>query len=61
MGADRDSIRGTEVTRGAHWGLEGFIGGHRGGLMACNDPAWDRVISGLGLLLFNALHAEMFI
>ena len=34
------------VTRGAHWGLEGFIGGHQGGLMACNDPAWDRVISG---------------
>ena len=29
--------------------------------MACNDPAWDRVISGLGLLLFNALHSEMFI
>ena len=29
--------------------------------MACNDPAWDRVISGpVGLLLFNALHTEMF-
>ena len=28
--------------------------------MACNDPAWDRVISALGLLLFNALHSEMF-
>ena len=42
------------VTRGAHWGLEGFIGGHQGGLMACNDPAWDRVISGPVGLLFNA-------
>ena len=28
--------------------------------MACNDPAWDRVISELGLLRFNALHSEMF-
>ena len=28
--------------------------------MACNDPAWDRVISGLGLLV-SAIHKEMFL
>ena len=28
--------------------------------MACNDPAWDRVISGLGLLV-SAIHNEMFL
>ena len=28
--------------------------------MACNDPAWDRVISGLGLLV-SAIYNEMFL
>ena len=39
--------------RGVHWGPQGR-------LMACNDPAWDRVISGLGLLV-SAIHNEMFL